>query len=558
MKTAEIRNEVAGAGPDAEEAQIERLLLLDKLKLGPVGYYTALLREDDEILAVAAANVLLSEGAVSEDMRDRIVSLCGSLSVQLRAFDFLMKEYDYDRVRAAIDTPGRSSDELIRRHFEATLGNDRERLADIELERFHRTGDLSSIHAAAAAAEDVGGWREALSLRIDLILANPQDPVWQFRLIHTLRNVNRFDLLERFCSIFEKLKIFPNISAFLRAVLAQQGGDASQGLRWLQRVPTKGIPKIGAVSLLRLRAELLEQSRRFEDAYRAFCEQNELLRSPGFNPTMFREQVKARAAVQVEDSGPDERMDHYMMLGFPRSGTTLLENALAAHPLVETFEEISALTVLSEFFLRRNGRRAAPLDRNFMLEARQRYYREIDRNKKIASARIFVDKMPIASVEAKFLMKIFPEKKYIFSIRHPYDVVLSCFKQPFAPNPAMDNFTTFADSCRVYDFVMNEWFSTFGLDSDHVCYIRYDRLVTDLKAEVTRALAFMGLEWNEDILEFAQRAEERGNKTPSYSKVRQGLTLGVQSSWRNYEFLFRSADARPLDRWVAFFGYEGL
>jgi len=254
MKTAGIRNDAAE--PDAEEAQIERLWMLDKLKLGPVGYYSALASSENEILAVGAANALLSESAVPEEMRDRIVALSNAQSVQMRAFDFFLKEYDYDRLRAVIDMPGRSSDELIRQHFKATFANDWEKLVGIEIERFHRTGNLSSLHAAAVAAENSGGWRMALPLRIDLVLINPQDPHWQFRLIHTLRNVNRYDLIERFCTIIEKAKAFAHISPFLRALLALHKGEATQGLRWLERVPTKGIPVFGALAIATTKGEL--------------------------------------------------------------------------------------------------------------------------------------------------------------------------------------------------------------------------------------------------------------------------------------------------------------
>ena len=341
-------------------------------------------------------------------------------------------------------------------------------------------------------------------------------------------------------------------------MVALNQGEARQGLQLLDRVSPKHIPQSGPVTIVSLKAELMEHLGRFEEAYRSYCKQNKLMRGPGFDTSVFRDRTKAKAEAKIEDAGPDERTDHYLMLGFPRSGTTLLENALASHPEIETFEEISALGSLSQFFFTRSESGTNSFGRNFTLQARARYYREIDRHKNKPGAKVFIDKLPIASADAKFFGKIFPGKRYIFSIRHPYDVVLSCFKQAFTPNAAMDNFTTFADSCRIYDFVMNEWFGTFSLDSEDVCYIRYDRLVTDLKTEISRALSFVGLDWNEEILEFAQRAEERRVKTPSYAKVRSGLSLGVQSGWRNYEFLFRTADARPLDRWVKLFGYEGL
>ena len=67
--------------------------------------------------------------------------------------------------------------------------------------------------------------------------------------------------------------------------------------------------------------------------------------------------------------------------------------------------------------------------------------------------------------------------------------------------------------------------------------------------------AFLGLEWDEAVRDFAAAAETRAAKTPSYEKVRQGLSLGVQSNWRNYGFLFQSQEAAPLMKWVEFFGY---
>jgi hypothetical protein len=57
------------------------------------------------------------------------------------------------------------------------------------------------------------------------------------------------------------------------------------------------------------------------------------------------------------------------------------------------------------------------------------------------------------------------------------------------------------------------------------------------------------------VLGFAKAAESRSTRTPSYQKVRQGLTIGVQTQWRNYGFLFQSPEAKPLFKWAEFFGY---
>ena len=547
-----------GRAGDSTAGEIERLWTLEKLNLGPVGYFALLTNDADEILAVGAANVLLDQGLVPEPIRDRMVRLAGYQSVQLRAFDFFMSEYDYERAHAVLATPLRPTDALIKRQLAASFGVDPAEMMTIEIERFFRTGEVEPIASAAAAAEAVSGWRKALPLLIDLILINPQNAGWAVRLGRTLRDANQFGLLKRFCEIVDKIEIFPNISLIFRAVLASKSGAAQEGIKLLERVAPKHLPADGAVLMAGLRAELLEKIGRFDDAYGAYVKQNKLLLGPEhLNPGLFAEGVKAKAAAKLSDLPPDEHQNYYIMLGFARSGTTLLENVLASHPRIETFEEIPSFASINHLF-RPVQVEGKPLDRDFAVKARARYYREIERRKKKPDAEIFVDKQPMLSAEAKFLKRLFPDKRYIFSIRHPYDVVLSCFKQAFARNVAMDNFITFEDGCRAYDFTMSQWFDEFDFESPEVCYIRYDQLVTNLKGEVSRVLAFLGAEWNDEILRFAERAGEREVRTPSYAKVRAGLSLGVQSSWRNYEFLFRGKDARVLDRWVKFFGYEGL
>ena len=74
--------------------------------------------------------------------------------------------------------------------------------------------------------------------------------------------------------------------------------------------------------------------------------------------------------------------------------------------------------------------------------------------------------------------------------------------------------------------------------------------------EIRRALAFLGLTWNDEVLKFAEKSQNREVRTPSYAKVRAGLTIGVQSNWKNYSFMFESKEARLLNKWVDRFGYE--
>ena len=153
------------------------------------------------------------------------------------------------------------------------------------------------------------------------------------------------------------------------------------------------------------------------------------------------------------------------------------------------------------------------------------------------------------------MSRAFPDTRYIFSIRHPFDVVLSAFKQHFSSNIAMDQFRTFEGAVKLYDFTMSQWFSTYSLEDKRVLYVRYDTLVTEFEPTLRKVLTFLGAEWNNAVLDFADVADGRSARTPSYQKVRQGLSIGIQSQWRNYGFLFQSPQAEPLHRWASFFGY---
>lgn len=551
--------EKSDVGFDAQSPSgiLTQLVLLGHLKQGFGNYYVQLLQEKDEVLSVGAACALTDSNFVPPAILPRLEQLAGFQSVRTKAFDFFMRNFEYGLAGAVSEVPPRPHDDIVQKAMRASLGNDYAALTRIEIQKFLQTGILEHLLQAINAAENFGGWKTALPLQVKLVLINPQDGRWPMQLCRMLVDANQFELLRQFCDISETVGIFPNVNAIYRSVLVEANGQPAEGLKLLDQVDTKSLPRGIETEICKIRAMLLDKCGRFEEANRWYEKQNVLYRTDTFDRNLFIERAKKKAALVVPELPPDVHDNYFMMLGFPRSGTTLLENVLAAHPAIETFEEIPSWASLQQI-VRPISEESRPLPYDAAIKARTRYYHEIDRRRRKAGAGIFIDKLPILSADAVLLDKLFPQKKYIFSIRHPYDVVLSCFKQSFGPNAAMDNFTTFEDSCRAYDFTMGQWFSVFSLESERVCYVRYDRLVENLQEEVTRALQFVGAEWDKSVLKFAQRADDRKNKTPSYAKVRLGVSIGVQTSWRNYEFLFRRREARPLDRWVKFFGYEGL
>jgi tetratricopeptide (TPR) repeat protein len=547
---------------DSPPDVLGKLTLLGNQKSGPGNYYLALLRETDEVLSVAAACALLVSKFVPANVLPRLQELAKFQSVRTRAFDFFMKEREYDLANAILHIPALHVGDLTQKGMEAAYSNEHGQVADVEVQKFLQNGDLGHLNRARIAAERSGGWRRALPLTVKLMLINPEDLRWPTYLRELLATSNQFELLEQFCDLADTAKVFPAVTASCRAILAGNRGAPDEGVKLLDQLETKSLPLAFEVDICMIKASLLDKSGRFEEANKWYEKQNEFNRKDMANSTPFDrhrfiERVKIDANLEVPKLPSEDRSNYFLMLGFPRSGTTLLENMLASHPAIETFEEIpswqSMRQITGPFALKKLA-----LPRDVALKARARYYREIDQNKKKIGANIFIEKLPIRSADAVMLEKMFPQKKYILSIRHPYDVVLSCFKQYFQRNWVMDNFTTIEDACHLYDFTMNQWFKKFSLESERVCYVHYHQLVENMQDEVTRVLSFVGTGWDDVILQFARHSDERSNQTPSYSKVRQGVSLGVQTSWRNYAFLFRKPEARQLDRWLKFFGYEGL
>ena len=101
---------------------------------------------------------------------------------------------------------------------------------------------------------------------------------------------------------------------------------------------------------------------------------------------------------------------------------------------------------------------------------------------------------------------------------------------------------------------MTEWFKVHALDDPNVRNVRNDELVTDFEYCTRGLLDFLVVPWDYSVRVFSKSAEGRAARTPSYHKVRQGLSIGVQTQWENYRFAFQSEAARPLKKWAEFFG----
>ncbi len=539
------------------------LSALNNIQQGPNSYYRHLRLSSDAYTSVGAWCALLDGKLVVRPFWDEIISLSRYPAIRQRAFEYFKSAHDREYADKAARTEIAISGDLQQKAMIADLEARPEEATEAEAELYLSTGDINHLRVASEQADAAWGWREALAWAIRAFLIAPLNPAPMRRLYTIFESASQPDLVEEFAAILSSRNLHPQVGLILSALVALDRKDAAGCLKRLAPLDDAKIaanpaiaPYLGAVRDLRAKAE--EKLGNYRAAYEAYVKLNAAERDPNVDPEHYYKGVAIRSKLAIPAIlPPDTHPGVIQMLGFPRSGTTLLENILNAHPQVETFEEIPALTVAIDRIERVVlGKAIDESHEATFLAARQRYYREIEVRRRKPGAAVLIDKMPIRSAETDFIVKLFPEWRYIFSIRHPFDVVLSCFKQRFVANPAMENFRTIAGSIRLYDFTMNEWFKHHTMDDPAVIYVRYDELVTDFERVSREVFDFLHLPWDEAVRDFAKASENRAANTPSYAKVRQGLGIGVQSQWRNYDFLFNTAEAAPLRKWAKFFGYE--
>jgi Flp pilus assembly protein TadD len=244
------------------------------------------------------------------------------------------------------------------------------------------------------------------------------------------------------------------------------------------------------------------------------------------------------------------------IVAFPRSGTTLLELSLDAHPDLKSMDEQPFLQNVLDDLIDRGVRYPAALrgvSNEILGEVRERYWERVRTKLALQPRQRLIDKNPLNLLRLPLIRRLFPHAKILLAIRHPCDVLLSCYMQHFrAPDFAQlcqDLPTLSAGYRRAFDF----WYSQQALLAADVLEMRYESYVEDLEIQTRRVIEFLELPWNDAVLTPAVRAhEKRFISTPSYSQVIQPVTSRAVGRWLPYREHFASSlpVLQPyLERW---------
>jgi hypothetical protein len=233
-----------------------------------------------------------------------------------------------------------------------------------------------------------------------------------------------------------------------------------------------------------------------------------------------------------------------MLVGFPRSGTTLLDQVLDSHARAQVLEEKPLIAHLLQGAAKTGNDGPATvrgLDRRQLLGLRSRYWEMASRELKRDETKLFVDKNPFNLGCCYFIHHLFPGAKWIYAIRHPLDSILSCWMNRFRYTEFSHGFWSLEETARIYRDVVGYWLEMrqrLGI----VCFdLRYEELVENPAQQLQALCGFLGLEWSEKLLSFQEHARTRQILTPSYDQVVKPIYRDAVQRWTRYRDELRGA-----------------
>jgi Flp pilus assembly protein TadD len=239
---------------------------------------------------------------------------------------------------------------------------------------------------------------------------------------------------------------------------------------------------------------------------------------------------------------PDVNQSPVFVVGFPRSGTTLLEQMLDAHPRLQSMDERPFFNILAgqlhdigidvpQDLAKLSQRDCDELRKGYVLMGCRKIARQWDVR--------LVDKNPLNMLWLPMLHRLFPRAKIILAVRHPCDVIWSCYLQNFRAAPLVAACRSLDHLARAYVAAMRSWLHHAEVFQPDVLVSRYEDLITDTPAQMRKIANFLALADSDTMLSFPEHAREKGFiKTPSYTQVIEPINSRSADHWLQYRAFF--------------------
>ncbi len=489
----------------------------------------------------------------------------GIIHIKLRDFEkakrFILKSLDINPLHLdAYNYLGLIYSELG--EFENAINNTKKAL-ELNENYFPGYNNLGLIYKKFEHYSDAEiSFKKAISI-------NPKFTQSYYNLMELYEKANQNEKLDKLILDFEKIFNTDSISTLYKSHLSYKKEsylDVINNLKAL-KFDNDISQEIDRVNLL---AKSYDKIDDIENAF-SYFEKTNLLnlnnKSKEIDKNRFLNEIRKRIEyfkkinkIQSFSSKAFTEYKPIFMFGFPRSGTTLLDTILRSHPRIDVVEEKPVTHKLINSlnkFANNSIEKIFDIDEKNIQEIKIKYYQEIKSYiKNHDSQKIYIDKMPLNIIYIAEILRVFPEAKFIISLRHPCDCVLSSFIQNFKLNDSMSNFLNLNDTANFYDLVMNLFKIYKTKFSFNFKEIKYENIVINFTSEVKNVLEFLEIPWDDSVLEYQKTAKARERIfTPSYDQVIKPIYTKSIGRWKKYKSKL-SIVYPTLEPWIKEFNYD--
>ena len=428
------------------------------------------------------------------------------------------------------------------------------RAGKILVRRARKARDIRHLLDLAYLMIELQSSDKALPLLNEALAITPNFP----RAHHTKAlALQKKNIKEACLSAKRAVELAPDESnaVILLASLEAKQGDLLVAKQRLQVLIDKGV----SVDLARANLELgvvLDRLGDYDQAFSCFTEAGKLnQKKPEVmaidKEAVYQEIERSKRVFDAEylkncrEKVDDQQAAPVFLIGFYRSGTTLMEQILAAHPQVVSSDEAYILPrVIQEIsrISKTEGKiqeKIKALTVEQVTDMRLFYWHTAEKMMGTTlSGKVFIDKTAMNTLNLGLINTLFPEAIILFALRDPRDVVLSCFMQSFGLSPLTVHFLDWIDGARFYTFVMDYWLYV----RDHLTMswmeLRYEDVLNDMEGQFSPVFERMGLEWSLECTQFYKYARARTVSTPSFDQVTKPIYHSSVRRWQNYKDQF--------------------
>lgn len=383
------------------------------------------------------------------------------------------------------------------------------------------------------------------------MLANPAEISSLIALIKYAERSSDLTLAEKLLKISGFVSIDNEQILYLSAILAERLDKFDEAIELsrevLKRKQNSGPDhiQITAANTLALALDKIDAC---DEAYKAFTLSNDL-HAQNYGNLLERGRRHKDNLQELADTLlnsdtaswsrlTEPRESPVFLVGFPRSGTTLLDQIIDSHDKASVLEEVTTFENLVQDLEQSPQRfvdEFSTLTDDQAEIYRQQYTAILEQHLPHQEGSVRIDKMPLRTIHAWAITRLYPDARFIVALRHPADCVLSSFMQHFRLNIASVNFLNIRQSFEYYEAVMSLWRVTREKFQPNFIEVRYEDVVADTEHERRRVYDFLGLSTDGDIAAHHEHALKRRRIiTPSFRQVVRPIYGKSVGRWSRY------------------------